>query len=152
MEQLEIGQGQVQVEGAGKEQGQGGRRPLRVYLNFLYLYKNHGSDFHKAWELVTSLWALMHECLTCSRGSTSSATEAPKLSIESPNNSPAAEVGSDGCNLARVILPDKATTVVQTRSGESIRAMVSRLLEKRGLRYGFDKSSRVCHFIFTQFN
>ena len=41
----------------------------------------------------------------------------------------------EGCSLARVILPDKATTVVQTRSGETIRAMVSRLLEKRGLRW-----------------
>ncbi len=40
----------------------------------------------------------------------------------------------DGCTLARVILPDKATTVVQTRKGETIRAMVARLLEKRGLR------------------
>ena len=37
--------------------------------------------------------------------------------------------------MARVILPDKATTVVQTRSGESIRSMVARLLEKRALRY-----------------
>jgi regulator of G-protein signaling len=41
---------------------------------------------------------------------------------------------SSSCTLARVILPDKATTVVQTRKGETIRAMVSRLLEKRGLR------------------
>ncbi len=46
----------------------------------------------------------------------------------------AEENNSSGCTLARVILPDKATTVVQTRSGETIRAMVSRLLEKRGLR------------------
>jgi len=41
---------------------------------------------------------------------------------------------STSCSLARVVLPDKATTVVQTRKGETIRAMVSRLLEKRGLR------------------
>ena len=39
------------------------------------------------------------------------------------------------CALARVILPDKATTVVQTRPGESIRSMVARLLDKRALRY-----------------
>jgi hypothetical protein len=45
------------------------------------------------------------------------------------------EDGGNNCTLARVILPDKATTVVQTKEGGSIRAMVSRLLEKRGLRY-----------------
>lgn len=32
----------------------------------------------------------------------------------------------EGCTLARVVLPDKATTVVQTKNGENIRAMVSR--------------------------
>ena len=41
----------------------------------------------------------------------------------------------DGGSLARVILPDKATTVVQTKSGETIRSLVARLLDKRGLRY-----------------
>ena len=41
----------------------------------------------------------------------------------------------DACSLARVILPDKATTVVQTKVGETIRSLVARLLEKRGLRY-----------------
>lgn len=41
----------------------------------------------------------------------------------------------NNCALARVILPDKATTVVQTRQGESIRSMVARLLDKRALRY-----------------
>ena len=41
----------------------------------------------------------------------------------------------DGCSLARVILPDKATTVVQTKAGETIRSLVARLLDKRGLRY-----------------
>ena len=61
--------------------------------------------------------------------------EPSKISNESPHNSSAEAAAGDGCNLARVILPDKATTVVQTRSGETIRAMVSRLLEKRGLRY-----------------
>merc|ERR1719351_306198 len=43
--------------------------------------------------------------------------------------------GGQNCALARVILPDKATTVVQTRPGETIRSMVARLLEKRALRY-----------------
>ncbi|CAB4056383.1 RGS [Lepeophtheirus salmonis] len=37
--------------------------------------------------------------------------------------------------LVRLILPDKATTVVQVRTGESIRSMVARLLEKRGLYF-----------------
>ena len=39
-----------------------------------------------------------------------------------------------GCTLTRVIFPDKATTVVNTTTGESIRALISRLLEKRNLR------------------
>ena len=39
-----------------------------------------------------------------------------------------------GCTLTRVIFPDKATTVVTTNTGESIRALISRLLEKRSLR------------------
>ena len=38
------------------------------------------------------------------------------------------------CTLTRVILPNGSTSVVNTTSGESIRALVSRLLEKRGLR------------------
>lgn len=37
--------------------------------------------------------------------------------------------------LCRVILPDAATTIVQTRSGETMRELVDRLLEKRGLTY-----------------
>jgi regulator of G-protein signaling len=43
--------------------------------------------------------------------------------------------GETYCTLCRVILPDCATTVVQTRSSESIRDLVLRLLDKRGLRY-----------------
>ena len=43
--------------------------------------------------------------------------------------------GKDMCTLARVILPDKATTVVQTKPGETIRSLVARLLDKRGLKY-----------------
>ncbi len=45
------------------------------------------------------------------------------------------EPAGGACTLARVILPDSATTVVQTRKGETVRTMVSRLLEKRGLRF-----------------
>jgi len=41
----------------------------------------------------------------------------------------------ESCMLTRVILPDKATTVVNTSTGESIRALVSRLLDKRGLKF-----------------
>merc|ERR1719278_275451 len=44
------------------------------------------------------------------------------------------EGARDGCTLTRVIFPDKATTVVNTTTGESIRALISRLLEKRNLR------------------
>ncbi len=60
--------------------------------------------------------------------------DASKISNGSQSSTEGGNSGGD-CSLARVILPDKATTVVQTRSGETIRAMVSRLLEKRGLRY-----------------
>ena len=41
---------------------------------------------------------------------------------------------ASSCTLTRVIFPDKATTVVNTTTGESIRALISRLLEKRNLR------------------
>lgn len=37
--------------------------------------------------------------------------------------------------LCRIILPDCATTIVQTRDSETIREMVDRLLDKRGLFY-----------------
>lgn len=38
-------------------------------------------------------------------------------------------------SLCRVLLADGATTIVQTRSDESIRDMIERLLEKRGIVY-----------------
>lgn len=41
---------------------------------------------------------------------------------------------ASSCTLTRVIFPDLATTVVSTNTGESIRALVSRLLDKRNLR------------------
>jgi regulator of G-protein signaling len=43
--------------------------------------------------------------------------------------------GENSYALCRVILPDGATTVVQTRSSETVRDLVLRLLDKRGLRY-----------------
>ncbi|PSN42008.1 hypothetical protein C0J52_08253 [Blattella germanica] len=43
--------------------------------------------------------------------------------------------GESCCTLCRVILPDGATTVVQTRSSECVRDLVLRLLDKRGLHY-----------------
>lgn len=39
-------------------------------------------------------------------------------------------------SLCRVILSDGATTIVQTRHHESIRNLIDRLLEKRGIFYG----------------
>jgi len=47
---------------------------------------------------------------------------------------PDEEPAKDGCTLTRVIFPDKATTVVNTTTGESIRALISRLLDKRSLK------------------
>ncbi|KAL0269753.1 UNVERIFIED_CONTAM: hypothetical protein PYX00_007383 [Menopon gallinae] len=41
----------------------------------------------------------------------------------------------ENCMLCRVILSDGATTVVQVRQNESIRELIHRLLEKRGLHY-----------------
>ena len=41
----------------------------------------------------------------------------------------------ESCSLTRFILPDRATTVVSTPSGETIRSLVTRLLDKRGLKF-----------------
>lgn len=41
----------------------------------------------------------------------------------------------DTCQLCRVILSDGATTVVQVRQKETVRELILRLLEKRGLHY-----------------
>ena len=54
---------------------------------------------------------------------------------ESKTSTHSQEDEKDGGSLARVILPDKATTVVQTKPGETIRSLVARLLDKRGLRF-----------------
>jgi len=56
-----------------------------------------------------------------------------------PSNSCAAAATTavddqERCDLTRVILPDGSTSVVSTSTGESIRALVARLLDKRGLR------------------
>lgn len=54
-------------------------------------------------------------------------------------NGAVSPVGSDDSpprsSLCRVILTDGATTIVQTRHHESIRTLVDRLLEKRGISY-----------------
>lgn len=47
-----------------------------------------------------------------------------------------AEDSPSRSSLCRVILTDGATTIVQTRHHESIRTLVDRLLEKRGILYG----------------
>ena len=52
-----------------------------------------------------------------------------------PEATPSRSRGAgSGCTLTRVIFPDQATTVVATNTGESIRALVSRLLDKRNMR------------------
>lgn len=70
--------------------------------------------------------------------SLASSSNAPPLELHEQPLDTTNESGDDlsqNCTLARVILPDKATTVVQTRPGETIRSMVARLLDKRALRY-----------------
>ena len=41
----------------------------------------------------------------------------------------------EACTLTRFILPDRATTVVSTPQGETLRSLISRLLDKRGLKF-----------------
>lgn len=53
--------------------------------------------------------------------------------------SPGGSGGDDSpprSSLCRIILSDGATTIIQTRHHESIRTVVDRLLEKRGIFYG----------------
>lgn len=52
-----------------------------------------------------------------------------------PHNHTSETCDKDACSLTRFILPDRATTVVSTPSGETIRSLVSRLLDKRGLKF-----------------
>ena len=56
-------------------------------------------------------------------------------SVDPLNHSTESCDNKDSCTLTRFILPDRATTVVSTPSGENIRSLVSRLLEKRGLKF-----------------
>ena len=79
---------------------------------------------------------------TCEAGTCSSSvsnTDQLDTTVESTTSIQDQDLDSkdekDGGNLARIILPDKATTVVQTKAGETIRSLVARLLDKRGLRY-----------------
>uniref|UniRef100_A0A1A9UWD6 RGS domain-containing protein n=1 Tax=Glossina austeni TaxID=7395 RepID=A0A1A9UWD6_GLOAU len=58
-----------------------------------------------------------------SRSSVSSLDNLPILSLDT------------ACALCRVKFTDGATTMVQTRSGETVGQLVERLLEKRGIRY-----------------
>ena len=62
-------------------------------------------------------------------------SESNLSSSEPVNHSSESCDNKDSCTLTRFILPDRATTVVSTPSGENIRSLVSRLLEKRGLKY-----------------
>lgn len=60
--------------------------------------------------------------------------------ISSRANGAVSPVGSNDdspprSSLCRVILSDGATTIVQTRHHESIRTLIDRLLEKRGINY-----------------
>lgn len=50
-------------------------------------------------------------------------------------NSPDGDDSPPRSSLCRIILSDGATTIVQTRHHESIRSLVDRLLEKRGIFY-----------------
>ncbi|KAH8381578.1 hypothetical protein KR093_008672 [Drosophila rubida] len=55
-----------------------------------------------------------------------------------PAAGPAQGASADNvCSLCRVILTDGATTIVQTRPGETVGQLVERLLEKRNLVYPF---------------
>lgn len=56
-------------------------------------------------------------------------------SSNDPLNHTSESCDKESCSLTRFILPDRATTVVSTPSGETIRSLVSRLLDKRGLKY-----------------
>jgi regulator of G-protein signaling len=78
------------------------------------------------------------------------------LGRRGPSNSCAAAVTTaaedqERCDLTRVILPDGSTSVVSTSTGESIRALVARLLDKRGLRLAcFDVFATRQGFFYVQ--
>lgn len=66
-----------------------------------------------------------------SRSSLSSFDTLPQCTLNNTSDDVKA------CCLCRVILSDGATTIVQTRTGETVRQLVERLLEKRGISYQF---------------
>lgn len=39
------------------------------------------------------------------------------------------------CTLCRIVLSDESTALLQTQANDSVRQLVDRLLEKRGIRY-----------------
>jgi len=55
--------------------------------------------------------------------------------LSDPLNHSSESCDRESCTLTRFILPDRATTVVSTPQGETIRSLVSRLLDKRGLKF-----------------
>jgi len=55
--------------------------------------------------------------------------------LSDPLNHSSESCDKESCTLTRFILPDRATTVVSTPQGETIRSLVSRLLDKRGLKF-----------------
>ncbi|XP_017846613.1 regulator of G-protein signaling loco isoform X3 [Drosophila busckii] len=72
----------------------------------------------------------------CSVQNSLSDLHSSRSSLSSFDAAPAASAES-ACNLCRVILTDGATTIVQTRPGETVAQLVERLLEKRNLVYPY---------------
>ncbi|XP_037944886.1 regulator of G-protein signaling loco isoform X3 [Teleopsis dalmanni] len=70
-----------------------------------------------------------------SRSSLSSFDALPSVHIVNQVDSHSTE--SITCSLCRVILSDGATTIVQIRPEDTVKQLVERLLEKRGLIYKF---------------
>ena len=64
-------------------------------------------------------------------------TELPEVKADnlSPLNQASEKCDKESGSLTRFILPDRATTVVSTPSGETIRYLVTRLLDERGFKF-----------------
>uniref|UniRef100_A0A1A9WJ25 RGS domain-containing protein n=1 Tax=Glossina brevipalpis TaxID=37001 RepID=A0A1A9WJ25_9MUSC len=62
--------------------------------------------------------------------------QSSRSSVSSLDNLPILPLDTV-CALCRVKFTDGATTIVQTKSGETVGQLVERLLEKRGIRYRF---------------
>jgi len=67
--------------------------------------------------------------------SNNSEPKAEVKDMSDPLNHSSESCDKESCTLTRFILPDRATTVVSTPQGETIRSLVSRLLDKRGLKF-----------------